>query len=483
MSVRFHQTLGLKLFLSFLVVTAVSVLTVVLVHRNGIQRHIRQQIHQESVELGRGYSELVAGWIEAGRVDELSSRLQVAQATTRFIVSLVGFRSDLKGLTPNLLDLTVEERDVLLRGQEVSGSTIGRLSSENYGVDPSSRGSFVAIPVIVNGESVGAVVIYHLRPGISRRAESEARALRDGVIAALLSALALSLLLARNLTRPIRQVTDSAEQLASGDFTIRTGLDRSDEVGVLAETFDKMATEIESSIANRSRLLSDVSHELATPVTTIRATLESMLDGLVAEDEKEQYLRSLLNQTEYLSCVVHDVTELSRFETGEIKIAKQPFCARVPASRAMEAALVLAQRKNIELQSVEPDSDLQVVGDVHRITQVLTNLLVNAIHHNPEGTRVLVSWRLDKERVRFEVHDNGLKIPEPERERLFERFYKLSESRTPDGSGAGLGLAIVQDILKAHESQLHLVQEGDGKSFIFSLDNGGDQGHAPCIPG
>lgn len=451
-------------------VTIFAVVAVILVHREGLRKQIGQEIHRESSDFARHMSEQITQWLEADQASVLSSKLQLAQATTRFSVSFTGFHSDFVGLSPGFFELTPEECLQIQQGGEVSGSARGRLVHPAFEADQKFRGAFVAVPVIYGGKCVGAVVVYHLRPEVSRREEGENRGILNAVILALVSALTLSILLARSLTRPIRRVTNAAQRFATGDLSARTNLSRTDEVGLLATTFDTMASKIESSITNRSRLLSDVSHELGTPVTTIRATLEAMIDGVgITNDEHEHYLSSLLHQAEYLSSIVHDVTELSRFETGKIKIAQSVFSAETPVRHSLEAAQVLANGRSINLEVLESDESLEVVGDIQRISQVLTNLVVNAVHHNVDGTTVSLSWRKEKDRVSFEVHDDGERIPEDEQENIFERFYKLSHSRTRDGSGAGLGLAIVQEILISHGARLTLVQDDTGKSFRFSL--------------
>lgn len=476
------RALSLKLFASYVVLILVTVLTALFVHHQNVRNHMVQLSEEECTEIAKDTAIQVRDLLAQGGHRDLSLQLQEVRQSTRYLVNFVGFKQDLQGLTPPF-QFSSEEQAHLQEGAILVGDAAGRVehvprAQHRWRRGPRFKpgrdrkfvlGRFVAAPVSLEGENVGAVAVYYSRPDFTARAQRAATSIVNSLVVALSLALLLASLLAGSLTRPLRRMRETAEWFGRGEFSARTGLNRNDELGVLARAFDDMASELEANAATRTRLLSDVSHELGTPITTIRATLEAVLDGVVSPDEQRQYLQSLLHQLEHLGDIVNDVTELSRFETGQITICQEVFRADIPVLRAAESATVLASRKKVTVRVPDEAPDLKVVGDPRRITQVVKNLLLNAVQHNPDSTTVKLFWRIDEASVTFVVSDDGPGIAEEDAKRLFDRFYKASESRTRDDSGSGLGLAICKQILKAHGSEIVFANSDEGKSFAFTL--------------
>jgi len=376
---------------------------------------------------------------------ELEHRLAAVDAMTPFRTVLVG----VQGYPSEKFTLLADDAARLRAGEDIYGVLGTRF--------PGARGPFAMRGVSVDGQLVGAVLTYHVVPNLNWGQLFGETLLRSLAIATTL-ALAASLLLAGHLTRPLRHLEQVARRFAGGDLDARAGLRRSDEIGTLAASFDEMADGLQRNIETRTRLLHDVSHELATPVTTIRATAEALLDGVVAPEEQRRYLESLLRQAEHLSHLVNDVTEVARFESGQIALEVGRFAAREPLEAAAETARV--QDWPLEVTTCEGSAE----GDPRRIFQVLQNLIANAQAHNPPGTRIRAACQVVGDRVRYSVEDDGPPIPAAEQERIFERFYKVDASRTR--KGGGLGLSIVRQIVEAHHSRIRLEK---GKRFVFEL--------------
>ncbi len=330
------------------------------------------------------------------------------------------------------------------------------------------RGPFGMRVVVREGTVVALAMEYPVGPPQQVRHPDDFRhvwavSLMRSLAIATCIALLAAVPLAGRLTRPLRHLEKVARRFALGNLTARADLQRGDEIGSLAGAFNEMADSIQHDIETRTRLLNDVSHELATPVTTIRATLEGLLDGVVPAEEQRRYLESLLKQAEHLSYLVNDVTEVARFESGDIRLEWRRFSACEPAHEAVEAARLMGAP--VEL-SVACDSRVSVEGDPRRLLQVLQNLIGNAQHHNPPGTAIRVGCHALADRVVYSVEDDGPPIPDHEAERIFERFYKLDSARSRGRGGGGLGLAIVKQIVEAHHSRIRV--EG-GKRFVFEL--------------
>ncbi|MGE4201853.1 MAG: sensor histidine kinase [Vulcanimicrobiota bacterium] len=421
-------------------------------HRAFVPRLLANTEHQ-----ARDAVSMVVEALQKGHYDELQTALLLKNQGTPYFLTVVPFGEE--NWCPKLptFELTADEIEKLQRNHTVGGGYDQARSGD-------SRGHFTAIPIPLDGAVPGAVVAFTRRlPPLSRSGPG-GWMLRN-ILLALLPAGLVAWILTRHLVNPITRLETAARRMADGDLSTRVELKRSDELGGLSRAFDEMAASLERDITTRSRLLNDVSHELSTPVTTLRATIEALLDGVVPDQQRRSRLESMLRQVEHLSYLVDDITDLARFETGEISMRHELFEAAVPVQEAVVPAQALALAGQIELSTEVVEAAVR--GDERRIMQVMKNLVANAIDHNPPGTRVVASCQREGDRVVFRVKDNGPPIPPRDREAIFERFYKVDRARSR--KGAGLGLSIVGEILRAHGSKIRL-EEGSGwKSFEFDL--------------
>lgn len=451
-----------KVVISYVGIILLTVVTVLVLHDMFI-RSSMQGRHNFEDNLDHAASIVQTG-VDAGTdFATVKQRLEELQTGTNTRCVVIGTGPDFP--YPNFGELPVRKRHERQGGSGWrQGSTGPGPGGPGFG-----RGPFGGFRTVVhNGTAVALVMSYPVGPPQHGRHPDDFRniwavsLMRSIVIATCLTLLA-ALPLAGHLTRPLRHLEKVARRFALGNLTARADLQRGDEIGSLAGAFNEMADSIQHDIETRTRLLNDVSHELATPVTTIRATLEGLLDGVVPVEDQRRYLESLLKQAEHLSYLVDDVTEVARFESGDIRLEWGRFSACEPAQEAVEAARLMGAP--VEL-GVACDPRVTVEGDPRRLLQVLQNLIGNAQHHNPPGTAIRVGCQALTDRVVYTVEDDGPPIPEHEAERIFERFYKLDSARSRGRGGGGLGLAIVKQIVEAHHSRIRV--EG-GKRFVFEL--------------
>lgn len=260
---------------------------------------------------------------------------------------------------------------------------------------------------------------------------------------AIVITLVFTQLLARGMTSPLRDMTAAARAMAGGDYSRRVRSTSNDEVGELADAFNRMAEDLEAVDRERRELVANVSHELRTPVSALHAVMENLVDG-VSEPDHET-LATALAQTERLGRLVEQLLDLSRLDAGAValdreELALEPFLAQ--ATRAMS----MTGRDVRFVLDVDPPG-LSVDVDSARLHQVVANLLDNASRHSPPGGEVFVSAHAVGQVVRISVRDQGPGIPDADRERVFERFQRGS-ART-DG-GTGLGLAIARWAVQLH---------------------------------
>jgi signal transduction histidine kinase len=292
--------------------------------------------------------------------------------------------------------------------------------------------------------------------------------LTAGLVA--LAAVGLSLLLARQIAKPVRALTAAARRMGSGDFDQRVPVRTRDELGELAEAFNSMAEAVGRQEMLRRQLAADIAHELRTPLSVIQADLEAMLDGIRPLRTKE--IADVHQETRLLIRLVADLQDLSLAEAGQLPLKKEPTDLGVLARASVARFSSRAEEKEIRLTVDTPDNLPPVEADQDRISQVLGNLLDNALRHAPPRGEVTVKLESDAEqgRVQLTVHDTGPGIPTEHLPNVFERFYRADRARSRVAGGSGIGLAVVKQLVKAHGGQIWAESPtGGGTSFALML--------------
>ncbi|NUT39351.1 MAG: HAMP domain-containing histidine kinase, partial [Thermoactinospora sp.] len=276
------------------------------------------------------------------------------------------------------------------------------------------------------------------------------------IVVAVALALVMVQVLAQGMTKPLREMAKAAQTVAKGRYDLRVSATSRDEVGELARAFNAMAADLGEVDRQRRELVANVSHELRTPITGLRAVLENVVDGVSPPDT----LRTALAQTERLGRLVAQLLDLSRLDSGTRLVeAETVELAPLVEQVVRESA---AARDDVRIETDVP-RDAAVRADPDLLAQVLANLLDNAVRHSPERGIVTVSVSGST----ITVADRGPGIPESARARVFERFSRLDAARAADAGGAGLGLAIVREIVELHGGSIHI---GDGAGCRMIVD-------------
>ncbi len=264
----------------------------------------------------------------------------------------------------------------------------------------------------------------------------------------------------RRTTRPIGDVMDAAERVASGDYSARAPVYGPREVRELAESFNEMAARIEAGERQRRNLVADVSHELRTPLSVIQGRIEGVVDGVYPADA--EHLDVVLDQTRVLARLLDDLLVLSRAEAGALALEREAVAPRELVDAVVEAYRDEAAERAVRLDTSVADALPEVDVDRVRIGEVLSNLVTNALRYTPRGGSITVSASADERGVALEVSDTGPGIPPDELPHVFDRFTKSAESR-----GSGLGLAIARSLVEAHGGSISASSDGSGTTFRF----------------
>jgi signal transduction histidine kinase len=298
--------------------------------------------------------------------------------------------------------------------------------------------------------------------------DASAVSLGVALVIALACAFAVTWYISRRLERPLSAMTSAAGELASGSYAARvqpTGA--GPELDTLAHSFNLMAERLERVEDTRRRLLSDLAHEMRTPLATLQVYVEGLEEGVASWDDETS--RIVSSQVQRLTRLALDLDDVSRAEEGRIALELDSR----PVSEVLESARDLAQvpyaAKGVQLVVDPGTPGLNTRVDRQRIGQVLGNLLSNALRHTPGGGRVTLSAHANSGRVVIEVSDNGEGLTAEQLAHVFERFYRGDSARDRDHGGSGIGLTISKAIVEAHGGAISVRSDGIGRGSTFTV--------------
>jgi signal transduction histidine kinase len=331
------------------------------------------------------------------------------------------------------------------------------------------------VPIKENGKIIGILLLMHVpfegRPREVEFIETTNRTLLYGALMAAIIALLLGVFLSRTLTRPIRELTRATQAVSKGDLSQQVPIRSNDELGELGKAFNKMSAELSRSVNARKQMTADIAHELRTPLSLILGHAEAVHDGVLPPSRDNfEIIREEAIRLEHL---VNDLRILSLADAGELSMSLQTVEPQRLLQDVASAYQYQAQQKDVSLEMdiASPLADIEM--DPGRMTQVLTNILDNALRHTPEGGKIVLSVRQIDDRVELGVRDSGPGLKQADLERIFDRFYRTDTSRQRDGvfpGGSGLGLAIARSIVQAHGGHISAEsEEGKGLKVIIAL--------------
>lgn len=288
------------------------------------------------------------------------------------------------------------------------------------------------------------------------------------LIFVLLSGSVIILFISRYFVRSIQQITRAAEQLTYGDFEVNLKTEREDELGQLMEQFNQMAQALKNVDEMRKTFVSNVSHEIQSPLTSIKGYTRAIKDGVVSVDQQDKYLGIIYDEADRLSRLSEHLLKMTKLDQDAYPINKQPYRLDEQIRRIVLKTEPQWQEKHILVElNLEP---LTLALDEDLMEQVWLNLIVNAIRYNKPGGSIYINHYQEESNHVFRINDTGIGIPDEEIPFVFDRFYKVDSSRTGVDSGSGLGLSIVKRIVMLHEGRTDCIsQEGVGTTFFVRL--------------
>lgn len=328
----------------------------------------------------------------------------------------------------------------------------------------------VGAPLMYGGEVFGGVMFNQLVPEIRSMYAFLANKMIIIVILSTVFAAALFYMLSLRITNPIKSISMAVTEFSKGNFKKRVEYSVNNELGELAQNINNMASSLDNLERLRQGFISDVSHELRTPLTTISGFVEGIIDGTIPDDAKDEYLEVVLSESKRLSRLITNLLQVSRMESGEAKMEKTDFDINELVRLALLKFEMMITPKNIDV-SVNMDADRIIVNaDKDMITQVLINLINNAVKFTPDGGKISVDIEDKKEKAVISVTNTGKGISPEEMQFIWDRFYKADKSRSEDRTGMGLGLYIVKRIIHLHSEKITVQSKPDEYTrFVFTL--------------
>lgn len=289
------------------------------------------------------------------------------------------------------------------------------------------------------------------------------------IIEIIISAIVIKIVTNQIIIRPINNINNVAKRLAKGEVEKRVVVNCNNEIGELAESFNMMAECLEKSDTKRREFISNVSHELRSPITSIKGFIGGILDGVIPRDRENYYLKIVYDEIDRLARLVNDLLDMSAMESGKFNLAITEFDINQVISLCILNLEHKIQEKGLNVKATFYNNRAYVLGDRDRIIQVVTNIIENSIKYSNDDGEIKIDVYSKGEKIYVDIFNSGECIEEKELNKIWDRFYKSDKSRTNKLS-TGLGLPIVRSILSQHNEDIWVKNiEGKGVSFIFTL--------------
>lgn len=480
-ALEMRHSLWTRLMGVFLGVIVVGVIVMVVSVQLSTATQLRRRVLSGDVAQANALSPLLAGYYSQNRswngVEDFLATAPVAQdvpATNDMMgpgmmgPGMMRNWGDWMGVTRTTGPLA--DRVVVL---DASGKVVADTGQASLGEQHPAQHAENGAPVLMEGKTVGAVLVGSMiEPALNPADEDFLRSVNFSILLTSLTvgvmALVLGSLLFRQITSPLRELSESAQTIAGGDLEQRVPVRSNDEIGRVARSFNQMAESLAEADAQRRNMIADIAHELRTPLTVIQGNLEALMDGVY--DLTPDNVAAVYKQSIVLSRLVADLRDLALAEAGQLRLELKAVALGDLLAQVSEGLEVQARKKGVTLNLGIANDLPKVQADEQRIAQVLYNLISNALRHTPAGGTITSSAELREGRVLVSVRDTGTGISPEDLPHVFERFYRADRSRARSSGGSGLGLTIAKQIVEAHGGQIWAQSWlGAGSTFGFSL--------------
>ncbi len=357
----------------------------------------------------------------------------------------------------------------IIRGLSTDGS-IDKFSSLN-GFYPDER-FVVAKPIFADNIILGYAFVTSAGLSLSGVWSAFIGVALTVAVAVMCIAVLMSLIFSKKMSEPLDEMARAARKFAHGDFSVRVADpgNRDDEVGALQASFNNMADSLEKSEEHRKAFIANISHELRTPMTTIAGFADGILDGTIPREQEDKYLQKIADETRRLSRLTRNMLSIAQTQSNAVDITRR---SKFDISELLLKTLLSfegrATEKKLDVDPQLPEDPMIVFADADSITQVLYNLLDNAVKFAAEGSVITIRLYKRDSKAYISISDRGETIPPDDLPYIFDRFHKSDRSRSLDKDGVGLGLYLVKTIIDSHDEDIAVTSRDGVTTFVFTL--------------
>ena len=441
-----------RVMLVSIAVSLITIISLVVVLSAVWNQHFQSYTRENVQRVADGTAAAIADGYEQSNGDWYGGALSAATSASSLYDSVY--------LQVRTIDGTIVYDD---RANDVLGS-----------VDVKEDGFNVAsAPIIVDGEKVGTVLVRV--PGSETLLTKFDEDFRDksynamifAAVIALIIAMVMGAIFARTIAAPVKKITNVAKALKEGDYSARTGMTGSDEIARLGNMFDLMADSVESNRKLERRLVTDVAHELRTPLMAIQSTVEAMIDGVFKPDAER--LETLNSEVQRLSRLVDALLKLSRLESRTKPIEQKKVDLTEMLSSVVQTHQAYIHDAGLNLE-FEYDPHVYVFGDADLLRQATANLISNAVRYTPEGGTITIMARKGDLMGQIVVKDTGIGLTPEEAKLVFQRFWRADSGRARATGGLGIGLSVVKEIVEQHNGWVRVEgRPNEGACFTIYI--------------
>ena len=400
-------------------------------------------------------------------LEGLDEMLHAAAADEGGRILLIDKEGKIQYDTLSLLEGTrtqAPEAIAVLTGQEVRAFGVHALA------DSADYAALCAAPMVSVEGPIGAVLLSTPVDELRQAILAVEAQLMTVFIAVAAAALIAAFVFAISLTAPIKAMTSAIRRMGKGDLTARVKVHASGELKELADSYNAMAEKIENFDQSRSQFVQNASHELKTPLATMKLLLENLIyQPDMPSELRAEFMQDMNHEIDRLSGIITDLLTLTKMDSEEAAIKAEKFDFTELCIGAVHALQPAAEKNRLTL-TMDVAKDVTLQGDESKLGQVIYNLIDNAIKYTPEGGSVFVTMKADGRNAVFAVRDTGVGIPEEDAKHIFDRFYRVDKARSRETGGTGLGLSIVRQMVQLHRGEIKVDSVfGKGSTFTVTL--------------
>ncbi len=462
------KTIYSKLLLLSLSALIVGFIILIVGFRMAMTSYFIQENHLQMEQLADAFNDLLAERIANGELTQsvlISEMKSLEQYANLKVWLLMG---DTFINTDQTISFDVSQLSEDIEKIKATGAPI--FKTANYAQLPNEQFYSLIYPFDIDGETVSIIYLNKSTPAVAKSISQVSTFTLFAVVIAMIYAGVTIFVSTKSVSDNIKKLNEGVKFVAKGNFDYQFKTDRKDEIGELCKNFNYMIGELKAQEDTSRRFISDLSHDLRSPITSIKGYIVGVLDGTIPPEKWEKYLNIARQETDRLTKLINDILDLSKMQTGALEISKTDFDIHEMVLNVLDRFEGRINQKHVEVLFKLAEGDTMVEADYDLIERVVYNLVDNAVKFVEEDGTLEIMTNAKENKMLVGIRNTGTPIPNDKLSKIWQRFAKLDVSRGEIKHSSGLGLSIVKEVLDAHDEKIDVYSnEYLGVMFVFSL--------------